>query len=63
MNCLWCGDPVELYDPGMYQFCDRCLANLETLSVDLDEAERKLRLLTCHKREYTTISDCPVSVR
>ncbi len=27
MMGLWCGAPVELYDPGMYQFCDRCLAN------------------------------------
>ncbi len=43
MKCLWCGEPVELYDPGMYQFCDRCLVNLETLCLDLDEAERKLR--------------------
>ena len=42
MKCLWCGDPIELYDPGMYQFCDRCLANIETLGIDLDEAERKL---------------------
>jgi hypothetical protein len=44
MKCLWCGESVELYDPGMYQFCDRCLANLEALCLDLDEAERKLRL-------------------
>jgi len=42
MKCLWCGDPIELYDPGMYQFCDRCLGNIETLGVDLDEAETKL---------------------
>jgi len=45
MNCLWCGQLVELYDPGMYQFCHRCLANVETLRVDLDEAERKLRAI------------------
>ena len=43
MNCLWCGDPVELYDPGMYQSCDRCLENRETVAADLNEAERKLR--------------------
>lgn len=43
MKCLWCGKSIESYDPGMYQFCDRCLANLETLSVDLDKAERKLK--------------------
>jgi hypothetical protein len=44
MKCLWCGAPVELYDPGMYEFCDRCLANLETVCLDLDEAESKLRV-------------------
>jgi hypothetical protein len=42
MKCLWCRDLFESYDPGMYQFCDRCLENLETLCVHLDEAERKL---------------------
>ena len=42
MKCLWCRDLFESYDPGMYQFCDRCLANIETLGIDLDEAERKL---------------------
>ena len=43
MKCLWCGDLSESYDPGMYPFCDGCLGNLETLGLDLDEAERKLR--------------------
>ena len=43
MKCLWCADLFESYDPGMYPFCDRCLGNLETLGLDLDEAERKLR--------------------
>jgi hypothetical protein len=52
MKCLWCGDPVELYDPGMYQFCDRCLANLETLSLDLDEAERKFRAYRGDSRQH-----------
>ncbi|OGP91656.1 MAG: hypothetical protein A2156_15420 [Deltaproteobacteria bacterium RBG_16_48_10] len=42
MKCLWCGDPFELYDPGMYQFCDRCLANLETISVALNEAVKAI---------------------
>ena len=43
MKRLWCGDPFESYDPGMYPFCDGCLGNLETLGIDLDEAEGKLR--------------------
>lgn len=43
MKCLWCGQPFDSYDPGIYQFCDRCLANLETLGTDLDVAERKLK--------------------
>ena len=43
MKCLWCGDPFGAYDPGMYPFCDGCLGNLETLGIDLDEAEGKLR--------------------
>ena len=42
MNCLWCRESVESYYPGMYRFCDRCLANIEALGIDLDEAERKL---------------------
>jgi len=50
MNCLWCGELVELYDPGMYQFCDTCLGNIETLGVDLDEAERKLRAIEGYSR-------------
>lgn len=45
MKCLWCGEPIEMYDPGMYPFCDRCLANIENLGIDLDEAERKLRAI------------------
>jgi len=43
MKCLWCGQLIESYDPGMYPFCDRCLANIETLEMDLDDVERKLR--------------------
>ncbi len=42
VNCLWCRESVESYDPAMHRFCDRCLANIETLGIDLDEAERKL---------------------
>jgi len=42
MKCLWCGEPVEFYESGMYLFCNRCLANLETLGLDLSESERKL---------------------
>jgi hypothetical protein len=45
MKCLWCGGLFESYDPGMYEFCDACLANLETLGIDLDEAEGKLKTI------------------
>ncbi len=42
MKCLWWGNLFESYDPGMYPFRDRCLGNLETLGINLDEAETKL---------------------
>jgi hypothetical protein len=57
MKCLWCEEAVELSDPGMYQFCDRCLANLETLCLDLEEAEGKLRV---YRERHRTAESTPI---
>jgi len=38
-KCLRCGDEFE-WDDTMYPFCDFCVEDLESLGLDLDEAEK-----------------------
>ena len=46
-HCYFCKreltEDIFAGDDESYPFCDRCIAKLELLDVDLDEAERKLR--------------------